>query len=143
MAPPHGAPPEILDATRDAYTAGLVAAAAAWPVEVRVLATAMARRLAMPRLKLGALQRELGLRDHNVASRFAVHVGMTPKQYLVHHRIELAKQMLQDERLNGLSIMQIALAVGYERTDYFSRMIKKQIGCTPSQYRYLAQLSKN
>jgi len=125
----------ILENHVAAHRATLPSSAPGWPVDVRVLLHGLNERLVKPGLSVGAMQRELGLRDHNVASRFAECVGLPPKQYLVHYRMELAKRLLRDERLTNVPIMQIGLAVGYDEPRSFTKMFKKRVGCTPSQYR--------
>ncbi len=59
--------------------------------------------------------------------------GCTPSQYLIDKRISKATQLLSgDERLN---INQIALSCGFNDSNYFARVFKKQQGLTPRQYR--------
>lgn len=107
----------------------------AWPADVRSLAAAVAENLVTPRLRLVALQRQQGLADHNMIARFRRHVGMTPKQHRLYHRMELAKRLLRQAELGTVSITEMALALGFERADYFSVVFKKHTGCRPSAYR--------
>lgn len=106
-----------------------------WPIEVRVLMTAIGEHLVEPGLRLVELERELGLRDHNVSTLFRECVGMTPKQYQLNHRITLAQRLLRHPAMRAMSITQIAGAVGFEHPEVFSRQFKQHVGCTPSQYR--------
>lgn len=71
---------------------------------------------------------------------FKERYGKGPQRYLQQHRIELAKQYLQTDRL---SIKEIAAALGYEDEYYFSRAFKKEVQIAPSTYRlkYLANMS--
>lgn len=52
--------------------------------------------------------------------------------YLAGYRIERAKLLLGDPRIN---IKDVGKAVGYEDSNYFSRVFKRAAGCTPSDYR--------
>lgn len=50
-----------------------------------------------------------GFRDHNVYTRFRYEVGYGIKEFIVIHRIEFAKRLLQHEEI---SIAEVAYAVG-------------------------------
>ena len=60
---------------------------------------------------------------------------LTPMQYIISVRIANAKSLLSD---TNQSVSQIASAVGYDNSLYFSRIFKKHTGLTPSQYRHSA-----
>lgn len=119
----------------DAYKAAFTWPDPAWSVDVRVLLAGLNKRLFEVGLTIGELERQSGLLDHNVASRFASCVGRTPKAYRLAHQVALAKRLLQHEGLKEAPIYQLALAIGYGRHGDFSRMFKERVGCTPSQYR--------
>ena len=59
--------------------------------------------------------------------------GHTFSQLLTNIRLENAKQLLRD---STLSVMDIALQVGYDSSEHFIRTFRKHIGCTPSEYRH-------
>ncbi len=63
---------------------------------------------------------------------FQRRVGMTPKAFILHSRIDRACNLLLSSNLN---IAQIAEAVGCAPVYYFSRLFKQRLGCTASQYR--------
>ena len=113
----------------------------AWPVDVRVLLSAVHARLFESDLKIGALEQQCGLCDHNTSSRFAEHVGMSPKKYLIHYRMKLAKRLLQDERLKQVTVTQIAFAVGYRSLGAFSKAFKRYEGRAPSTYQTTSKQS--
>ena len=52
--------------------------------------------------------------------------------YLTEYRINIAKAMLEDPRLN---IKDIGVASGYTDSNYFARVFKRMVGCTPTEYR--------
>ncbi len=91
------------------------------PALYRTFLAALNRHLFEPGRKLGQIERETGLRDHNISRRFAEHVGMSPRAYRRRHRMELAKRLLRHEGLQTIPVAQIALTVGYERPDSFAR----------------------
>ncbi|HLS67121.1 MAG TPA: AraC family transcriptional regulator [Pseudogracilibacillus sp.] len=58
--------------------------------------------------------------------------GMTPVQYIQRVRLEKAQQLLQT---TNMSILAIALDVGFSHASSFNRLFKRQFACTPTQYR--------
>lgn len=56
----------------------------------------------------------------------------TPMKYIVSLRITNAMNMLENKNYN---VSQIAAAVGYDNPLYFSRLFKKHVGMSPSEYR--------
>lgn len=65
------------------------------------------------------------------ASLFKKVTGMTFTQYVTNERIQKAKSLI----LAGMSVQEVAVAVGYEERRYFSEMFKKVTGLTPSEFR--------
>lgn len=58
--------------------------------------------------------------------------GLSFKEYLNKVRIEESKILLQN---TDFSIIDIAVAVGFEDQSYFSKVFKKYTGTTPKQFR--------
>ncbi|MEA4988810.1 MAG: helix-turn-helix domain-containing protein [Anaerovorax sp.] len=52
--------------------------------------------------------------------------------YITNNKIELAKEML---RYTDMPIINIAYELSYNETNYFSKVFKKNVGLTPSEYR--------
>lgn len=76
-------------------------------------------------------------KQHNVASRslhrlFKAHTGMTITGYLQKLRLCKAMQLLRN---TALSINHIAAECGYEDSNYFSSVFRKETQLTPSKYR--------
>ena len=63
---------------------------------------------------------------------FKEYTGSTPAQYLLSLRISNAQTLLESTSYN---ITEIANIVGYDNPLYFSRIFKKQIGMSPSEFR--------
>lgn len=63
---------------------------------------------------------------------FKRYMGVTPMQYITSIRMNKARELLKN---TNYSIQEISGLVGYENPLYFSRIFKKQIGCSPSDYR--------
>lgn len=60
--------------------------------------------------------------------------GVSPQEYLTNIRIEKAKLLLKD-RENNFTISDIAYAVGFKDSLYFSKQFRKKTGMPPSEYR--------
>lgn len=73
-----------------------------------------------------------GFSQQHLNRLFRRALGMTPLQYLSRLRMDRAKIMLADGRLN---IRAIAAKLGFEDAYYFSRFFKQHFGCSPAQYR--------
>lgn len=66
------------------------------------------------------------------SSLFKQSTGSSFKEYLNMVRIEESKRLLSN---TDYSIIDIAIAVGFEDQSYFSKVFKKYTGLTPKQYR--------
>ena len=73
-----------------------------------------------------------GVPERSFKRRFQQATGMTPLEYVHTLRLEEAKQMLE---ATELAVEAIANEVGYEDAGFFSRLFRRQVGLTPSQYR--------
>ena len=82
------------------------------------------------RLTQVAARFDMSVRSFN--RRFKVATGQTPLQYLHNARIQTAKDLLQT---SNLSIGEIAYRAGYQDLAHFTRLFKRLLGVTPSQYR--------
>lgn len=63
---------------------------------------------------------------------FSATYSTTPQQYLLNIRIRHACSLLKDK---SFSITEIATRCGFNDSNYFCRIFKKNIGATPSAYR--------
>ncbi|RUO37801.1 AraC family transcriptional regulator [Aliidiomarina shirensis] len=62
--------------------------------------------------------------------RFSKTIGITPMDYIVNWRMELAKELLQKDK----AISEIAVLVGYGSSSAFSVAFKKRFGQSPSRF---------
>lgn len=67
---------------------------------------------------------------------FRQQVGESPKRYLTAFRLRMASGMLEE---TGLSVTEVALSCGFKEASLFDRQFGAAYGCTPLQYRRLAQ----
>ena len=63
---------------------------------------------------------------------FKEYTGSTPAQYILTLRISNAQILLETTDYNVTEISEI---IGYDNPLYFSRIFKKQLGLSPSQFR--------
>ena len=64
---------------------------------------------------------------------FKAEYGFSPQKYIIHLRIQYAKQLIST---GYYSVKEIALMSGYTDYKYFSTEFKKQVGVSPSDYVY-------
>lgn len=82
-------------------------------------------------ITLGLLSRRFGFNPNYLIKRFYDKTGLTPIQFLQEVRLEKAKEYLE---FTALPISEIADRVGWTQS-YFSKILKRQVGLSPSQYR--------
>lgn len=68
----------------------------------------------------------------NLYRKVKALTGLSPVQYILSLRLQLAKKLLNE---SDESITSIALSCGFNSSGYFSRVFKKEMGMTPSAYR--------
>jgi AraC-like DNA-binding protein len=78
------------------------------------------------------LARLVGLSRSALSERFNALVGAPPMQYLARWRISIAASRL---RQGHASILEIAVAVGYESEAAFNRAFKREHGVPPAKWR--------
>ncbi len=65
---------------------------------------------------------------------FKSEMGMTPHNYLTNLRIQMAEKLLCSSETVEQNISEIAYICGYSDSLYFSRVFKKNFGCSPKHY---------
>ena len=83
-------------------------------------------------VSIGDLARLYCMSAEHFIRSFKVAYGTTPTNYRIRYQLAQAKTLLSDTRL---SVFSIAQACGFTEADYSSRLFKKLVGVTPSQYR--------
>lgn len=64
--------------------------------------------------------------------RFKEELGMTPIEYLWHHRIRVAKKQLE---FTALSVGEIAARCGFKTVEHFRRKFEEETGYSPTVFR--------
>lgn len=75
---------------------------------------------------------EAGLSPWHLLRSFRETFGETPKEFLIRLRLERAKHLLT---ATSRSITDVCFDVGFTSVGTFSTLFKRQIGCSPKEYR--------
>jgi transcriptional regulator GlxA family with amidase domain len=89
-------------------------------------------------LTLTDLARHAGVSVRTLTRRFHAESGVSPLQWLLHQRVERAKELLETTRL---PMDQVAAACGLGTADSLRAHLVRRTGLTPSAYR--AQFSRH
>jgi len=92
-----------------------------------------------PELNIKTLAASLGVRYPVFYTRFNAAMGMPPGAYLNRLRIQKALSLLQHTHL---TVAKIAGQCGYRDANYFSRIIRRATGRSPSQFREAGMTGK-
>ena len=83
-------------------------------------------------LAISELAAQAGLSSFHFARVFRRETGETPHQFVSRLRLEEAARLL---RATDQTVLQIAMAVGFENASHFSVQFKRDFGVTPLAYR--------
>ena len=78
-----------------------------------------------------ALARQVGLNDYKLKIGFRQVFGTTAFGYLQKHRMEQARLLLENGRIN---VTGVACAVGYSSLSHFAKIFQQHFGTKPSSY---------
>jgi len=126
-------PHEVIEEEKQSYRQkALPEVGTDWPADVKAVAEELHGRLFELDLRMMEVYRECGCYNRNISSTFRWFLGRTPKEYVLHHRLEFAKQLLRE---TDFRVVRIALGVGYGNPGAFTKVFKKHVGTTPTQFR--------
>ena len=83
-------------------------------------------------IRLEKVAKELEVSPFYLSRIFNRESDFSLFQYLTEVRINEAKKLLREGRY---IVGDVALMVGFESSNYFSKVFKKHVGCSPTQYR--------
>ncbi len=83
-------------------------------------------------ISLQELAEHVGLSRQHLIHLFNIQTGSSPIDYFIRMKIQKAGQMLD---LTDLSVKAIGSSLGIQDPYYFSRLFKKVMGSSPSEYR--------
>ena len=83
-------------------------------------------------ITLEDVAREINVSPQYLSKLFKEETGENFIDYLTSIRIRIAKNLLEGDEL---SVKEICYSIGYSDPNYFSRIFKKVVGATPTEYR--------
>ncbi len=84
------------------------------------------------KINLQQIADSLKLSKFYFAKKFLQHTGVSPIRYFLELKIKHACKLLDE---SNISVKDVALKIGYDDPYYFSRLFKKIMGLSPTQYR--------
>ena len=84
------------------------------------------------RYSLAAFEEELQISKYRLCREFATIFGISPLQYLNQQRLDAAKDLL---RSTNIPVHEVSTSVGFENTNHFINLFKRETGMTPNVYR--------
>jgi AraC-like DNA-binding protein len=83
-------------------------------------------------ITLAELANAAGLTRMHFAAQFRVATGARPHEYVLRRRIERAQELL---RISSLTLVDVALSVGFQTQSHFTTVFKRFTGETPHRWR--------
>lgn len=74
----------------------------------------------------------LGVNKDYFGQIFHQELGLSPWEYLLRYRVLRAKELL---RATNYSVTEVAARVGFDTLSYFSRIFRREVGCSPRAFR--------
>lgn len=90
------------------------------------------KQLPDPELNGASLADELAMSRMHLHRHLQRYYGKSAREVILRARMKRAKQLLRDK---NLTIKHIAKNTGYSDPAYFSRVFRREAGCSPRQYR--------
>ncbi|MCK1737851.1 helix-turn-helix transcriptional regulator [Bradyrhizobium sp. 138] len=84
------------------------------------------------KLSLQTIASELDLSVSHFSRAFRSAVGMPPHQWLLHQRVNAAKQLMS---VRGLPLSEIAISAGFANQSHFTRVFSSIVGVSPAVWR--------
>jgi AraC family transcriptional regulator len=81
---------------------------------------------------LDRLAAQAGLSRFHFQRLFKAATGVSPSRYHIDLRLNEARRLLRETKM---SVVDVALEVGYANPSHFARLFRREIGLSPSDYR--------
>lgn len=112
--------------------AQLNTATKAEPDDVVQAAEAYLRNRLDEKVRMSEVARALGVTRARLFEQFKRGTGMTPNDFLLRVRVDKARELMANRRK---SVTEVAFAVGFGSSQYFSTVFRRYTGRTPGEYR--------
>jgi AraC family transcriptional regulator len=91
-------------------------------------------------LSLSDIATMTGFSSYHFARAFKATTGISPYQYVLRCRVELAQQLLQEK---GRSLAEVAVEAGFGNQSHMTTVFRRVLQTTPQQYRATKELPAN
>jgi len=108
---------------------------------VQQIINSILNNIANANFSIADAMKNIPFHPNHIRRLFIADTGVTPQEYLINKRIDLAMELLEMEAVNNSDIQEIAQRCGYEDRNYFSRAFKQRTGLSPRNWRE-SRLSK-
>lgn len=88
------------------------------------------------KIYISELAEKCYISQHQFSRTFKREKGITFREYLVNYRIDKARELLDE---SPLSVGDVSYSVGFLDHSYFTRMFKRHVGLSPTDYRLRRQ----
>jgi len=88
-----------------------------------------------PDVTIEEIAEKIGCSKHHLSQVLNEHIKLSFYDYINHFRVEEAKQLLTDPGKQSQKIASIAFDSGFNSISTFNEVFKKNVGCTPSEWR--------
>ncbi len=109
------------------------------PWQERRACDALAARLEGD-ISLKEIAAECGLSVSHFSRAFRQSTGLPPHRWLLRHRVQVAKVLMEDHRQ---TLAQIAVASGFADQSHFTRVFAKHVGVSPGAWRRAREIGFN
>ena len=99
---------------------------------VYLIRQAIEQNYSVPRFSISSLASQMHFSESHLSSQFKRQYHMTIGEYINQVRMEKAKELLLDP---SVRVSDVAVQVGFDNTDYFTKRFRQYTGKTPSEYR--------
>ena len=87
------------------------------------------------KIHINHLAEIVGVSQFHFARRFKEATGLPPHQFILRHRVEKVKGLLQQPKM---SLAEISYCSGFSSQSHMSTQFKKSVGMSPNLYRKTA-----
>jgi AraC-like DNA-binding protein len=95
-----------------------------------------------PNLSLASLAKAVGIQHHYISQVLNINLEKNFWDFIKEYRIAEARKILADPAQDHLSILEVAINVGFNSSSTFNLAFKKITGMTPSAYRVSRAVEK-
>lgn len=113
-----------------------------WPFDIRDGLNCINKHMFDPGFTVKTMRDQCNIKAQDFSSRFDNYIGFSPRAYITHHRIQLAKILLKDKEFRKLHVNTLGFFVGFEKPSSFSMTFRNHAGISPKKWRKNIYLKK-